>query len=628
MALVGTRLYVVGQSQANVARFVALDVSTPSAPTILGTKDFSDLGYGIATTLAVTGNKAIVGIPRSDASTLRVLDISTINDPQQVGILNGITSTGIALSGDGNYACVIGGSYPASFTIVALTNPASPSIITNVIFDTSSQTASGIDVRGTELFVASLNGVYVFDISNPASPLLAASYSVLSGVQSLVAPSDSQNQNNIVYVADANGGVVVLREQDTQAPNIYITDPIFGTAWATTTSSTDLGGGSDDNVGVTAVTWANDRGGSGIISAPFDSWYVTGIKLYPGTNNITASAFDAAGNLGSNTLAIFYQTTNQNQTITFPAIADHIFGDPGITLGAAASSGLPVTFSVVSGPATLAGNNTLVLAGAGPVTVQASQPGNSSYYPAPSTNVTFTVARANQAITFAPLPAKAATDAPFALMGTTSSGLPVYFSVLAGPATLIGNNLTILGGGTVTVLAYQPGNSNYNAAATVQQAFTVSKIPQSIAFGAMSQQRVGDASFPISASASSGLPVSFSVLSGPASLTGNTLTLTGAGTVTVRASQSGNNVYAKAGNMDQSLTVLPPSNTIGNPQYTIGGFNFTFYGTVGSNYVFQASTNLVNWTNLIIFNCTNVIINFQDISATGLTRRFYRAQSQ
>jgi hypothetical protein len=453
----------------------------------------------------------------------------------------------------------------------------------------------------------------------------------MSGIppQGICAPTDTASQSGNIYVADNNGGIVALSEQDIQAPDIYITTPVFAPVYTNNTSTVGLGGGSDDNVGVTAITWSNDRGGSGQVSPPLDSWYVSGIKLYPGSNNITATAFDAAGNSGTDVLTVIYPTANQNQTITFPAIASHTFGDPAITLNAAASSGLPVTFGVVSGPATLTSSNVLTLNGAGTVTVQASQPGNSAYNPAASTNVSFTVALANQAITFAPIPTKSPTDAPFALTATTSSGLPVYFSVLSGPAGINSSNyVTLLGAGTVSILAWQPGNSNYNAAAAVQQSFTVSQIPQTIAFGALSQQRSVDAPFPIYASVSSGLPVSLSVLSGPAQLSGNVLKLTGAGTVTVRASQSGSSVFAPAANVDQSLTVLPPSNTVGSPQYNVSGFNLTFYGTVGSNYLFQASSNLVSWTTLQSFSCTNITMTFQDTSATGMAHRFYQIKPQ
>ncbi len=625
LALAGTMLYGVGQNPSrNAPRFMAVDVSNPSSPIIRSTHDYS-LPSSYGWSLAVNGNKAVVGIVGA-TNELSIIDISNVNSPVErgsVGTQNGVTD--IRISPDGNYAYYITTQWPGYLNVANISDVANPVIVTNIPLNMAG--ASCLGLQGSELFVAT-SSLYVFDITNPGVPTLKRNFAI-TGIRSISAPNDTVNHTGYIYLADGNGGLVTLREQDIQSPDIYITDPIFGTAWTSSASTTELGGGTDDNVGVTAITWVNDRGGSGSVSAPFDSWYVTGIKLYPGTNNITATAFDAAGNSGSDILSIFYHTTNQNQTITFPAIASHTFGDAPIALDAAASSGLPVTFSVVSGPATLTSSNVLTLNGAGTVTVQASQPGNSSYNPAPSTNVSFTVALANQAITFAPIPTKAPTDAPFALTATTSSGLPVYFSVLSGPVGINSSNYVILqGAGTVSILAWQPGNSNYNAAATVQQSFTVSQIPQTIAFGALSQQRSVDAPFPIYASASSGLPVSFSVLSGPAQLSGNVLTLTGAGTVTVRASQTGSSVFAPAANVDQSLTVLPPSNTVGSPQYNVSGFNLTFYGTVGSNYLFQASSNLVNWTSLQSFTCTNSIMNFRDASATGMARRFYQIKPQ
>ena len=85
---------------------------------------------------------------------------------------------------------------------------------------------------------------------------------------------------------------------------------------------------------------------------------------------------------------------------------------------------------------------------------------------------------------------------------TTASGT-------SGPASLgINNVLKLLGGGTVNLVAWQPGNSNYNAATPVLQSFNVSKIPQTITFGALSQQKVGDAPFSLYATSDSGLPMS------------------------------------------------------------------------------------------------------------------------
>lgn len=90
--------------------------------------------------------------------------------------------------------------------------------------------------------------------------------------------------------------------------------------------------------------------------------------------------------------------------------------------------------------------------------------------------------------------------------------------------------------------ASQSGNTNFNAVPDMDRSFTVAKLPQATTFGALSKQIVGDAPFGLSASASSGLPLSFSVLSGPAILSGNIVTMTGAGLVVVRASQSGSSL--------------------------------------------------------------------------------------
>src|SRR5208283_5026972 len=85
---------------------------------------------------------------------------------------------------------------------------------------------------------------------------------------------------------------------------------------------------------------------------------------------------------------------------------------------------------------------------------------------------------------------------------------------------------------------------------------------QTINFGLLPEKTYGNSPFTVSATASSGLPVAFSILSGPATISGNTITITGAGTVTVQASQAGNNSYQAATNVYQTFTVLPANVTI------------------------------------------------------------------
>ena len=66
-----------------------------------------------------------------------------------------------------------------------------------------------------------------------------------------------------------------------------------------------LGGTAGDNVGVTQVTWGNDRGGSGTASGT-TSWTVSGIVLQTGTNVVTVTARDAANNTTTDTVTITY----------------------------------------------------------------------------------------------------------------------------------------------------------------------------------------------------------------------------------------------------------------------------------------------------------------------------------
>jgi len=621
LALSANILYALGVNTSSQARFVTVDVSNPLLPTVRGTKDFTSLGTGVARAVSASGGKAVVGIsPGSGQPMLSFLDISNLSAPTERGSLANVNAQDIRISVDGNYAFVDDWT-SGGLLVINISNLSSPLLVTNITVDSS--TPTGLDMRGSELYVATEKGLYVFDISNPAAPALARSYAV-SYIGGICAPSDSAGQARNVYLADNCGGIVALKEDDIQAPNIYITNPWSLPIYTNATSTLNLGGGSDDDAGVTRIAWANSRGGGGEVSSPFDNWFVSGIRLLPGTNVLTVTAFDQAGNSGSDTLTVIYQTTNQNQTITFLGIADCTFGGAPIPLVAAASSGLPVTFSVVSGPATLSSSNVLTLTGAGAVTVEANQFGNDSFNSATPVDMNFNVTRANQSIALPPVPTHLASDPPFTITATASSALPVNCSILSGPATVNSSNVvTLLGSGTVTFSAGQPGNSNYNAAAAVKGSFTVAGSPQFITFNPLSTQKYGDAPFPIYATSSSSLPVSYSAY-GPAILSGNIISLTSWGTVTVTASQPGNSAYAPAANVSQSFFVMPPVNTIGGAQFTNDGFQMAFYGMVGSNYTLQASTDLKNWTSVLNFACTNSPMNVVDPGANYLARRFYR----
>ena len=122
---------------------------------------------------------------------------------------------------------------------------------------------------------------------------------------------------------------------------------------------------------------------------------VLGIEFTPasaGSINGSVVLTDSALNAGAAMQTIALQGTGlqASQTITFPNPGAKTYGVAPITLTATASSGLAVSYTVTSGPATVSGS-TLTITGAGSVTVQATQVGNGNYTAATLVNVTFAV---------------------------------------------------------------------------------------------------------------------------------------------------------------------------------------------------------------------------------------------
>ncbi len=134
--------------------------------------------------------------------------------------------------------------------------------------------------------------------------------------------------------------------------------------------------------------------------------------------------------MGSGYIDSYYKSDNHyvwpvrskaGQSVDFAPPAAAVYGDGAIPLTASASSNLPVSFTLVSGPAVLA-NNLLTITGVGTVTVKASQPGSAGYFPAPDVTKTIAVA-ARQLTVAAGNAGRAYGDANPANPGFTASGL-------------------------------------------------------------------------------------------------------------------------------------------------------------------------------------------------------------
>ncbi|MBV8202825.1 MAG: cadherin-like domain-containing protein, partial [Acidobacteria bacterium] len=132
--------------------------------------------------------------------------------------------------------------------------------------------------------------------------------------------------------------------------------------------------------------------------------------------------------------------------------------------------------------------------------------------------VTIGVGKANQTITFtSTAPAGATVGGPtYNVTATASSGLAVTFTIDASAASVCsisGSTVSFTATGTCVIDANQAGNSMYNPAPQVQQSFAVGKGSQTITFTstAPAGATVGGPTYNVTATASSGLAVTFTI---------------------------------------------------------------------------------------------------------------------
>ncbi len=251
-------------------------------------------------------------------------------------------------------------------------------------------------------------------------------------------------------------------------------------------------------------------------------------------------------------------TTPLAQTITFGALPNVTYGVGPITLGATASSGLPVSYAVTSGPATLSAS-TLTITGAGRVTVTATQAGNGSYTAAQPVPVSFTVTPAVLMVTAKNASMASGQSVPALTYAVTGFVNGDTSAVVSGTATETTAATSSSPAGTYPITFSAEGltAANYTFSYVSGTLTATGGAVQTITFGAPPNVTYGVGPITLGATASSGLPVSYAVTSGPATLSASTLTITGAGRVTVTATQAGNGSYAAAQPVPVSFTVTP-----------------------------------------------------------------------
>ena len=306
---------------------------------------------------------------------------------------------------------------------------------------------------------------------------------------------------------------------------------------------------------------------------------------------------DQAGNANYNPALTAQQSFGVaigDQTITYTSTAPAAATVGGATYNvtATASSGLPVTFTIdatATSVCSIAGSTVSFMA-VGTCVIDANQAGDANWNPAPQAQQSFTVGQGSQTISFtstAPAAAKVG-GTTYNVTATATSGLPVTFTIDAtatSVCSIAGSTVSFLTVGTCKINANQAGNANYTAAPQVQQSFAVAKGDQTITFTSTPPPgvKVNDAAYTVTATASSGLTVTFSLdaSSTGCSLAGSSVTFPAGGTCVIDANQAGNANYNAAtqvqqtfvvAKLDQTITftsTAPVNAKVGGPTYTV-----------------------------------------------------------
>jgi hypothetical protein len=173
--------------------------------------------------------------------------------------------------------------------------------------------------------------------------------------------------------------------------------------------------------------------------------------------------------------------------------------------------------------------------------------------PGAPTAITATTANGEATLTFtAPSFTGSSAITGYTIRATATDGSIVTVNATGSPAKITG--LTPGKSYRFTVTANNSAGSSDMS--TTSDALTISLVNQTITFASLADRTSNSGSFDLAAIASSGLPVTFTVVSGPALLSGNVVDLTGAtGTVKIRASQTGNATYAAATDVDVAFAV-------------------------------------------------------------------------
>jgi len=181
-------------------------------------------------------------------------------------------------------------------------------------------------------------------------------------------------------------------------------------------------------------------------------------------------------NTTSTTVVVDVVKTNQNISFTSQPPTQLSYTESlTLTIAAAASSSLPVSYTLISGNNAVLNNTTLTISDTGQLVVEVTQPGNLNFNPAPAIQTVISVIQGQTVLTNFTVPSKTLQDSDFNITPPTSNraGAIIYSSTVTSVATVSGTLISLIGVGNTTITASQPSNSKYTTG-TISAVLTIS----------------------------------------------------------------------------------------------------------------------------------------------------------
>jgi hypothetical protein len=272
-----------------------------------------------------SGN-ANMASPGSTSSTWSIASVSLNPGP------NSISVTSVDKAGNISTPFVVTVNYNTNAPSVTISTPA-----TNPYFTNIGGGVLGISGLASVAGGGSLTGITCTNLTTGLAfpvgsiPAIPPNQVSVSWTSSVVLQDGA---NTIQIVASDNSLPSPLQTfvsfvvvWDTTPPNVKITGPTTADTYATSSSTLLMSGTASDTVGLATVAWSTDA--LGVVPASGNcmgttSWTIDPLNPIPlalGSQNVTITATDKAGNQTTATLAVLYDPTNPTIAITFPSVS-------------------------------------------------------------------------------------------------------------------------------------------------------------------------------------------------------------------------------------------------------------------------------------------------------------------